>query len=69
MGYAHGTMWTNELIEKELTKVIKENNLDFFPSQSYLTSLYGDSSLANAVKRHGGVKFWRDYLGLNPKKK
>lgn len=68
MGYTHGIMWTNDLIEKELKKIIKENNLDFFPSQCNLTVLYGDSSLANAVKRHGGVKFWREKLGLNPKK-
>lgn len=67
MGYTHGIEWTMKMIGEELSKIITENKLETFPSQSDLVKYYGDYSLANAVKRHGGIAYWKKKFDLKTK--
>ncbi len=64
MGWSHGTRWTEERIEAELTPVCE--SLGRMPSANELRR-FGLNALACAVSRNGGYRSWSDRLGYDRK--
>ena len=67
MGYAHGTQWNNELIEKSILDVVEKAKINTFPTKSIIKEVTGSSGLSNAIRRHGGTRYWAEKLGLEIK--
>ena len=64
MGHSHGIRWTNELIEKEIKKVMVAAGVNTMPTQSITSEIIGNQSLNNAISRSGGFIFWANRLGI-----
>lgn len=59
--------WDEEKIEKELLNMVEKTNQKTFPTHSEMKDFFGDYKLSNAVRRHGGTKYWADKLGMECK--
>lgn len=69
MGYSHGTKWTEEMIIKEIKKVMLALGItDRFPSNSELISITRNTSLSNKISKMGGFYKWANRMGLSIKK-
>lgn len=67
MGYTHGTKWSNAQIKDELLNVMNALNINRMPSTSEIRMVTKSSGLQNAIRRHGGYKYWCEELGINIK--
>ena len=66
MGYTHGTKWSEELIERELKKVMSMLDIKRMPSNRELTKI-GRYDLSNGISRSHGFYGWANKLGLKIK--
>lgn len=64
MGRSHGIEWNDTLIKENILFVMEQLGINRMPSCSEIKSVFEDSKLANAIKRHGGYKYWSDKLHL-----
>ena len=64
MGYAYGTKWTDDLIEKEILDVVKKLNIDYFPTHTEIKQVKGNSALASKIANYKGSAFWAEKLNL-----
>lgn len=67
MGYTHGIEWNEELIEKAIKNVVEEAKISTFPTRSQMETMTGSTALLNAIRRHGGTRYWAERLGLEMK--
>ena len=67
MGYVKGIRWSDDLIEAEIQKLVKDMGTPHMPSNSELVKMVGNFSLSNAIARHGGFNYWATKLGLSQK--
>lgn len=67
MAYSHNLKWTDKMIENEILKVIKVAKIDAFPTHSQMDEITGNTALSNAVRKHGGSKYWADLIGVEVK--
>lgn len=67
MGYAHGTKWTEELIEKEIFRAMEILKIKRMPSPSEVYEATGDSKLGNKIAKTGGYRKWAHKLNLSMK--
>lgn len=67
MGYSHGKKWNEDSIIEEVLKIVKEFNMDTFPTHNELYKYFGDKSLSNAISKHGGTKYFSDKMNLKIK--
>lgn len=67
MGYAHGTQWNADLIEKSIKDVVEKSKTGYFPTHSIIKEVTGNCALTNAIRRHGGTHYWAEKLGLEIK--
>lgn len=66
MGYAHGTRWTDALIEQKIREVMSYLQIDRMPTRTEIKSYYGNSGLAEKLSKVGYYT-WADKLGLSTK--
>lgn len=59
--------WDEERIKKEVLYMVEKTEQKTFPTHSEMKDFYGDYKLSNAVRRHGGTKYWADKLGMECK--
>ncbi len=64
IGYAHGTQWNDELIEKQIRRVMKTLEINRMPTSVDILKATNNSSLSNAIKRNKGFNEWAKKLGL-----
>jgi len=64
MGYAHGTMWNDELIKEKILGCMKSLNIDRMPSRTEMDLVYKDSSLSNKLCKSGGIYSWANKLNI-----
>lgn len=57
--------WDEQKIIQEVKKLIELNDLKRFPTHKELDDFYGNSSLSNAISKHGGSRYFENKLGLN----
>lgn len=55
-------VWTEELIELSIRKLMEESGIDHFPSHKLIRQK--DCGLDCAITRNGGYIFWKKKLGL-----
>lgn len=67
MGYAHGTKWSDELIEVKIKEVMEDLGLSTMPTRSMIARTTGSGALNNAISRKGGFIVWADNLGIKHK--
>lgn len=67
MGYAHGTQWNADLIEKGIKDVMRKAQINCFPTHSLIKEVTGSYALSNAIRRHGGTRYWAEKLNLEIK--
>lgn len=67
MGYAHGTQWNADLIEKGIKDVMRKARISCFPTHSLIKEVTGSNALSNAISKHGGSRYWAEKLGLEIK--
>lgn len=67
MGYAHGTQWNANLIEKGIKDVVEKAKINYFPTHSVIKEITGSYALSNAIRRHGGTRYWAEKLGFEIK--
>lgn len=67
MGHAHGTKWTDEMVESQIQSVMKALNLTRMPSRSEIELVTKSSKLTNKISKTGGFYKWADILGLEIK--
>lgn len=67
MGYSYGTKWNNDAIENGIKEVMQKAHIDFMPTHTIIRQITGDYCLTNAIRRHGGTRYWADKLGLEIK--
>lgn len=67
MGYSHGKKWDENSIIEEVLKIVKEFNMETFPTHKELYEHFGDKSLSNAISKHGGTKYFSDKMNLKIK--
>lgn len=67
MGYAHGKKWNVDLIECAIKYVMRKAKISTFPTHSQMTTITGNTALANAVSKNGGSHYWSEKLGLEIK--
>lgn len=68
MGYTIGTRWTNDLIEEKINDVKLALGIERMPTSVEIIKVMNDSSLTNAIRRHGGYKYWANKLNLKQSK-
>lgn len=64
MGYAHGTQWNYEKVKGALQDLLKKEKLTYMPTAKQVREFMGNSSLVDAISRHGGYVFWAKELDL-----
>lgn len=64
MGYTHGEVWTDEIIEQKIKEVVEKLNLDHFPTHSEIIKALGSRGLASKISKHKGTVYWAEKLGL-----
>jgi len=64
MVHSHGESWNDELIEKGIIDVMQKASISTMPTLSITNEILGNSSLSNAISKHGGFAFWAKKLGL-----
>jgi hypothetical protein len=67
MGYTHGKRWSEEIIIEEVSKFVKENKMDTFPTHTEIKSCVGMEGLAAAISKHGGTKYFSEKMNLKIK--
>ncbi|MBP8037967.1 MAG: hypothetical protein KAY47_00310 [Prevotella sp.] len=60
-------MWTDQKIEEEIFNVMKALNIHRMPSNSEILAVMHDTTLTNAIRRHGGFYGWAEKLELPTK--
>lgn len=65
MGNQCRTNWTEELIVKELKKIVEGLGLENFPTKRQMIDFFGNNALANKVSRTGGSRYYASLLNLN----
>lgn len=64
MGYTHGTVWSDELVEKSILEVVKGLNLDHFPTHNEMIEYFGNKELACKIAKDRGTLAWAEKLRL-----
>lgn len=67
MGYGHITRWNDENIENAIKEVMEIAKIDVMPTHTTIFSVTGNYGLTNAIRRHGGSRYWAEKLGLEIK--
>lgn len=67
MGYSHGTKWNEETIEKAIYEIMEIAKITHFPTRSTIRKITGNEALTNALRRHGGTRYWANKLQLEIK--
>lgn len=67
MGYSHGTLWNDKMIEAKLKEVMKTAKITTFPTHSLMKEITGNEALSNAVSKHGGSTYWAKKIGAEIK--
>lgn len=63
MGFAF-RKWTDDAIEREITKIANQFKPPKMPSNKEAIELYGGYGLAMAITKSGGFAYWANRLGL-----
>ena len=61
------TNWTEEKIIVALTEMISATEQKTMPTHTEIYNFYGNYRLSNAIRRHGGTKYFANLLGLEIK--
>lgn len=64
MGYTHGNKWSDDKVESEILRVIKELGIDHFPTHKEMKSVIGDKSLSCRISKTQGTVYWSEKLGI-----
>ena len=64
MGHSHGTVWTDELIEKKIRETMIFLGIHTFPTHTEIKSMQGNEGLTNKISKTGGTKFWANKLDI-----
>ena len=64
MGYAHGTKWSDALVQQKIEHVMEKLDLTTMPTRSMIVNVTGNQSLVNEITRSGGVIGWAERLGI-----
>ncbi|MBN1058494.1 hypothetical protein FDB42_12065 [Clostridium botulinum] len=64
MGYTRGIKWTAEKIKTEIKEVMKTLNIDRMPTSVEIKKVTRNTSLINAIRRHGGYLFWAMQMNI-----
>lgn len=67
MGYSHGNQWTEKNIEIAIKEVMSKAKINTMPTHTVMKEITGNEALSNAVRRHGGSKYFADKLNLEIK--
>lgn len=67
MGYSHGNQWTEKNIEIAIKEVMSKAKINTMPTHTVMKEITGNEALSNAVRRHGGSKYWANKLGIESK--
>ena len=65
MGYSHGRKWDDNAIADSIHEVIRLTGNNTLPTVKRLNEITGNTSLSNAICKHGGFKYWEKRLGLD----
>lgn len=60
--------WTEERIEEKLMEILKATKQETFPTHSEMNNFFGNYQLSNAIRRHGGTRYWASKIGMEEKK-
>lgn len=63
MGYTHGTKWTDERIEQEILRVVRELKLTRFPTAAEMIYVTGNRALSVKLSK-SNRQYWADRIGL-----
>ena len=56
--------WDENLIRSELSTIIDDLGLDYFPSRKEIRDYFGNQKLTNALDDFGGSAYWAQYFHL-----
>ena len=59
--------WDEEKIEEKILYMVEKTKQITFPTHTEINDFFGDYKLSNAIRRHGGTKYWADKLGMQCK--
>lgn len=59
--------WDEEKIEKQIKDMVSQTHQTTFPTHSEMKDFFKDYKLSNAVRRHGGTRYWAEKLGMEVK--
>ena len=59
--------WDSEKIESSLKQMIQKTGQSYMPTHSEMIEFFGNNKLCNAVRRHGGTKYWAEKIGFAQK--
>ncbi len=59
--------WNEEKIINALTVMVKATKQKTMPTHTEINNFYGDYKLTNAIRRHGGTRYYAHLLGLEIK--
>lgn len=67
MGYSYGTRWNDNLVKKEIYKVMETLNINRMPSAQECEYVFKNARLSSKIAKSGGFYKWADKLGLEIK--
>lgn len=60
--------WDESSIEAKIKEMLNCTKQETFPTHTEIKDFFGDYTLSNAIRRHGGTKYWAYKLGIPEKK-
>lgn len=64
MGYTHGTVWTDELVKKEIVNVMKALNISRMPTRKEIIFVTKNNALSCKISKTKGYYGWAQELNL-----
>lgn len=61
------TNWNNEKIQEQILYMVGKTKQKTFPTHTEMLNFFGDYKLSNAIRRHGGTKYWAEKTGMEIK--
>lgn len=59
--------WNEEKIEEKILYMVGKTKQTTFPTHTEINDFFGDYRLSNAIRRHGGTKYWAQKTGMEIK--
>lgn len=64
MGHTHGIMWTDEMVQDEILKIMKTLDIKRMPTRNEIIQITQNNALTNRISRTKGFYGWAKELNL-----